>query len=107
MPLTALALVLLAAATPQTLEQDCAKGNAAACDELGSRLRDGLGVRRDEGRAAALFRKSCEGKNASGCADDARALALGEGQDADPRAALPRLEQLCKADSARACGYLG
>ena len=107
MPLTALAIVLFAASAPQSVEQACVKGSAAACDELGTRLRDGLGIRRDEARAAELFRRSCEGKDRNGCADDARALALGDGVDANPRAALPRLEQMCKADNPRACGHLG
>src|SRR6266850_3294051 len=102
-----LAVLLLAAVSPAALEKSCDAGDAAACDELGIRLRDGIGIRRDEARAADLFRKSCKGKDKGGCADDARALAMGEGQDADAHAALPRLEHLCKAGSGRACGHLG
>jgi TPR repeat protein len=102
-----LAILLLAAASPAELEKSCNAGKPAACDELGNRLQDGVGVRRDEVRAAELFRKACKMKHQDGCADDARALALGEGQEANPRAALPRLEQLCKAGWLRACGHLG
>jgi TPR repeat protein len=101
-----LALLLLATIR-NDLEKSCARGNPAACDDLGNRLQDGLGVRRDVARAAELFRKACRGKHEDGCADDARALALGEGQDAKPYAALPRLEMMCKAGRPRACGHLG
>src|SRR3989442_2395244 len=101
------AVVMLAAVSAVELERSCGAGKAAACEELGNRLQAGLGVRRDEARAAQLFRKACRAKNADGCADDARALALGEGQPADPRAALPRLENLCHQGRARACANLG
>src|SRR2546430_15725284 len=41
----------------------CGAGKAAACEELGNRLQEGLGVRGGEGRAAQLFRKrSGEGR---------------------------------------------
>ena len=100
------ALLIVAAISAADLEKSCNAGKAAACDELGGRLRDGFGVRRDQVRAAQLFRKACQGKDKDGCADDARALALGDGQDSDPRKALPRLEQLCKSGRARACGHL-
>src|SRR2546421_626362 len=70
--------VILAAAGALDLERACGAGKAAACDELGSRLEEGLGVRRDETRAAQLFRKACKEKNPDGCADDARARDLGD-----------------------------
>jgi len=102
-----LAILLLAAATPADLEKSCNAGKAKACDELGNLFHDGFGVHRDDTRAAQLFRKACKGKNSDGCADDARATALGEGQTANAKTALPRLEQMCTAGSARACGNLG
>ena len=101
------AILLLAAATPADLEKSCDAGKAKACDELGNLFHDGFGVHRDDARAAELFRKACKGKSRDGCADDARASALGEGQTANAKAALPRLEQMCKAGNARACGNLG
>src|SRR5438067_11601012 len=101
------AFVILAAAGAVDLKHSCRAGKAAACDELGNRLEEGLGVRRDETRAAHLFRKACKEKNPDGGADDARALALREGQPADPRAALPRLETLCKQGRIRACAHRG
>jgi TPR repeat protein len=100
-------MLLLAAVSPADLETSCNADGAAACDELGNRVHDGLAVPRNLVRAAELFRKACKGKNQDGCADAARALALGEGQQADPKAALPRLEQMCKSGHARACGHLG
>jgi len=102
-----LAILLLAAAAPAVLEKSCDAGKARACGELGNRFHDGFGVHRDDARAAQLFRKACKGKDPDGCADDARATALGEGQTANAKTALPRLEQMCTAGSARACGNLG
>src|SRR3954468_11696539 len=102
-----LAFLLPAPPNPAGLQGACNSGKGAACDELGNRLQDGLGVRRDESRAVELFRKACKRKNQDGCADEARALALGVGQPPDPRSALPRLEKLCKAGRPRACGHLG
>lgn len=103
-----LLIALLAATAPAAaLEKSCNAGKIAACDELGARYSDGLGVKRDETRAGELFRKSCKAGNRDGCADDARALALGVGQPADPKAALPRLDKMCKEGQSRACGHLG
>jgi TPR repeat protein len=100
-------IALLAATTPASLEKSCNAGKIAACDELGGRYSDGLGVKRDETRAGRLFRESCKAGNRDGCADDARALALGEGQPADPKTALPRLDKMCRDGESRACGHLG
>src|SRR2546426_6785778 len=96
------AVVMLAAVSAVELERSCGAGKAAACEELGNRLQAGLGVRRDEGRAAQLFRKACRAKNADGRADDARALALGGGQPGGPRAGPPRLGKLCQQGRGRA-----
>jgi TPR repeat protein len=104
---TMLALLALAAVTPVDLEKSCNASDATACFELGTRVHDGIGARRDLARAADLFRKACKGKHRDACADDARALALGEGQPANPRAAIPALEKMCKQGQARACGNLG
>ena len=102
-----LALLLAASASPVDLEKSCNAGNAADCLELGTRIHDGIGVRRDPARAADLFRKACKAKNQDACADDAWALALGEGQAPKVRTAIPRLERMCKKGQARACGALG
>src|ERR1700737_5415446 len=96
------AILLVAAATPADLEKSCNAGKAKACDQLGNLFHDGFGVHRDDVRASQLFRKACKGKNSDGCADDARASALGEGQAANAKTALPPLEQMCKAASAGA-----
>ena len=99
--------MLLAAVSPVDLERSCNAGNPADCLQLGTRVHDGIGVRRDPARAADLFRKACKGKSQDGCADDAYVLALGEGQSPNPRTAIPRLEKMCKQGQARACGNLG
>jgi TPR repeat protein len=106
MPAAILAALAVAAA-PADLEKSCNAGNAADCFALGTRVHDGIGARRDPARAADLFRKACKGKHQDGCADEARALALGEGQPPNPRAGVPRLEKMCKQGQPRACGNLG
>src|SRR5207302_11103 len=85
------AVVMLAAFSAVELERSCGAGKAAACEELGNRLQEGLGVRRDEARAAQLFRKACRAKSADGCADDARSLAL----------------HACDLGDPSGCSYLG
>src|SRR2546426_8758053 len=100
------AVVMLAAVSAVELERSCGAGKSAACEELGNRLQAGLGVRRDEAPAAQLFRKAGMAENADGCADDARALALGEGAPAGPRAALPRPGKLFQHGRAPAPAHL-
>ncbi|HEY6911040.1 MAG TPA: tetratricopeptide repeat protein [Myxococcales bacterium] len=102
-----LLIALLAATSPASLDKSCKAGRIAACDELGGRYADGIGVRADVTRAAELFRRACKGGNKDGCADDARMLALGQGQKADPKAALLQLDKMCKDGLDRACGHLG
>lgn len=47
--------------------QQCAAGRAAACDDLGRMAEEGRGVARDRRQAIELYRKACQGGNASGC----------------------------------------
>src|SRR2546426_7823724 len=84
------AVVMLAAVSAVELERSCGAGKAAACEELGNRLQAGLGVRRDEGPAPPLFPQAWRAKKAGGCADGARAPALGGGEPAGARPEPPR-----------------
>src|SRR5439155_677257 len=52
MPPTILALLLLAVVSPVDLEKSCNAGNAGDCLQLGIRIHDGFGVRRDPALAA-------------------------------------------------------
>jgi hypothetical protein len=77
-------------------------GDPAACYREGTAYANGAGVARDEGRAAALFQRACDGGVMSGCAnlgwlyfsghgvakDDARASALFQKACGDPRLCL-------------------
>jgi TPR repeat protein len=108
--LLALLTLLLSAPTPiqvtADLNKTCAKGNAAACDELGNRYRFGIGTKRSDARAADMFKRSCKGKDPAGCADDALMLGLGFGERANPEAAIARLDKQCKEGLNRACGNM-
>jgi TPR repeat protein len=88
------------------LQKQCNQGKGDSCDELGVRYRFGIDVKVDLLKAADLFKKACAAKDPEGCADDAFAIGLGEGVEANPGAALPRLKKQCDGGLARACGNL-
>lgn len=98
--------LLVAAPSPAELDKACASGKAAACFAQAENYKFGRNVRRDLKRAAELYRRSCQLKDADGCAEDALGLVLGRGQYADPVPALARLDQLCKQDHQLACANL-
>src|SRR4051812_16855685 len=51
------------------LEKASAAGRGAACRDLGTQYLGGLGVTRDEGRAATLFDRACAAGELQGCSD--------------------------------------
>jgi TPR repeat protein len=48
-------------------QRDCLAGRPSACDDLGRMAEAGRGVARDPKHALELYRKACDGGNASGC----------------------------------------
>ena len=54
------------------LDAACAEGDAAACNQLGYRVRQGQYVLADWRRAADLFRQACDGGEPEGCVRLAR-----------------------------------
>jgi len=59
----------------QHYRQQCDSGRTAACEDLGRMYESGRGVARDSQQARALYARSCQGGNASGCR---RACAAGD-----------------------------
>ena len=51
------------------LTQDCTKGDAYACSELGRHYESGEFVPVDDINAAGLYRIGCEGGDVAGCSD--------------------------------------
>ena len=58
-----------AADQPQHMKTMCEKGTATACNSLGLLYVKGEGVKQDDARAIALFRKACDSGDASGCSN--------------------------------------
>ena len=60
--------------SPGTLEQECSgSGRAQSCVALGDMYLAGKGVTRDGDKAAMLFERACEARDAGGC-DKARRI---------------------------------
>jgi len=81
----------------------CGDGDAIACWLLGTMHRDGMGVRRDERRAAALYEQACAAGANVGCLYAAAAYATGRGVKKDESRATALLGSCGKNDS-NGCG---
>lgn len=76
----------------------CEKSEAKACGVLAGMHVEGDGVAKDEGKALALARRGCEGKDGEACALVAK-LAAGK----DPAAAVNAALEACKLGVMPAC----
>ena len=88
----------------QLLEQSCAVAHAQACDTLGSILRFGVGVGRDETKAAEMYEKGCNNRFMYACTHLAWMM-----RDAEPpqfERAHQLLERACGSGETLACGDL-
>lgn len=79
----------------------------AACGRLGWAYERGEGVPRDEGRAATLYARACEGGDAWACNQLAFLYDGGRGVPEDPARAAALHRRACEAGLARACSNLG
>jgi TonB family protein len=77
----------------------CGDGDAIACWLLGTMHRDGIGVRRDERRAAALYEQACAAGVKVGCLYAAAAYASGRGVKKDESRATALLGSCATKDS--------
>jgi len=93
---------------PSMLERltgDCESGKAHSCGVLGVLYVKGLGVEKDERRAAALWEKACEGGVAEGCYGLGRLYVQGLGVEKDLRRASALFRQACSGGLAHACQW--
>jgi TonB family protein len=81
----------------------CGDGDAIACWLLGTMHRDGMGVRRDERRAAALYEQACAAGAKVGCLYAAAAYATGRGVKKDESRARA-LPGSCGQKDSNGCG---
>jgi uncharacterized protein len=80
----------------------CDKGHAGSCSALGELLAGS-----DPAKAAAAFKKGCDGDVAAACAGLGRLSEKGQGVTADQKGAAALYDKACKGGSAGGCGALG
>lgn len=88
-------------------QRACDLGSGRGCNDLGVKLLDGVGVAKDEKRAAELLERGCELKFATACANFGYLLEQGIGVHADREAALKVLEFSCSERVGVGCNLLG
>ncbi len=81
----------------------CAHGHAGACRQVGDRYARGLGVPRDQGEAAARWRKACDGGDAKGCGRLGHAQLQGIGVPVDRAAGRFLLQKACESGWGGGC----
>jgi TPR repeat protein len=91
----------------ETLEASCARGFATACRDLGRASLLGVGLPRDDRRAAAFVTKACEIGEAASCSDLGVLSALGRGVSQSDVRAAALSRRACDAGFALACSNLG
>jgi hypothetical protein len=84
-------------AAPPDPETQCDDGIFHACYLAGARYRDGVGVEKDDVRAAAFFAKACDGNDAAGCTCLGGAQAAGRGVAKSAALALATYKRACNA----------
>lgn len=92
-----------AAVSPHTPPTGCEAGTAASCTSLGARYAQGLGVAKDERRAAVLWEQACTGGDAMGCFNLGVLYEKGVGVSQDECRAATLYGQACHAGLSQAC----
>jgi TPR repeat protein len=86
----------------------CDAGVGAACNSEGVFYKTGKGgTPVDEGRAATLYQKACDLKNAWGCTNLGEVYTSGRGVPRDEAKAAVLLRQACDLKNPQACSDLG
>jgi len=88
-------------------DQKCVAGDLEACRNLAVMYTEGVGVQRDERRAAALFAQACNGGLLAGCNHLALVLAEGLGSPKDVAKAVELYQRACDGGYGLACRNLG
>lgn len=89
------------------LREICDKGGAQACEELGFRLQNGTGVRKDDRASAVMHQRACDGGNVVGCYNLGTFYQKGIGVLQDAARATYFYEKSCDGGDAWACVNLG
>lgn len=87
-------------------ERACELGSARGCNDLGVKYLEGDGVPKDEGRAAALLRKSCAGRLPMGCFNFGWLQQQGIGVPQDASSAEKHYTFACDQEIGAACNAL-
>ena len=86
----------------------CSKGEAASCATLGSMYRTGKGVDKDDVRALAFYKQSCDAGNQGGCNGVGVMYENGlGGLPRDEAKAVTLFKQACDAGDGAGCNSLG
>lgn len=85
----------------------CHQGDAWACGSLGVVFANGMGVPKDETRAAALFQAACDGGYPEDCYNLGVLVHSGAGVKKDEERAIALFQSSCDADFATGCFNLG
>jgi TPR repeat protein len=89
-----------------TVERACDDGRAASCTDAGRLHSDSQGPQ-DHARAAALFRKGCDGGDAAGCRLLGDAYGSGRGVEKDAARSARYVSKGCDLGDPGACTNLG
>ena len=88
------------------LKQACQRNEPRACLRLGAAFADGIGTKRDLGKAAALDFKACHGGFVEGCYYLGVAYAKGRGVEIAPAKAAGMYQKACDGGYAAGCARL-
>lgn len=91
-------------------EEDCAKGNGFACNNLGHMLLGDMGIPKDEARARELLDKACSAGYPASCITLEKMLSTGVGGPEDKERAeqvLEKAKAAVQAEEALKVEYLG
>jgi serine/threonine protein kinase/TPR repeat protein len=89
------------------LNQACSGGGWEACRDLGRMYHEGLGLARNDARAAMLFEKACDAGYAAGCDSLGISYQNGQGVGRDMARAASLYARACDAGVAKGCNNLG
>lgn len=92
--------------TAAELLQSCDDGDSGACDELGLRLHNGTGVRKDDKAAAAMHQRACDGGDAIGCNNLGWHYDVGSGVPKNKPRAASLYGRSCDGGFAKGCANL-
>ena len=91
----------------RSLEDQCRKGNAAACTNVGVIYHEGMTVPRDSVKGVAMFRRACEGGDPRGCSNLGITHVKESLTEAEASVAVRLLERGCSGSDALGCRSLG